>query len=241
VSFDVLGLILQAGLIVKIVLLVLVMFSVISWAIIASKWWELRGVEQDSEAFLEIYHQEPFEEVYESARDLGRSPIALVFLAACSEMARLASRAGLSAVSELDPAAMRRVTKRISWSAAHETQRLDRGLPFLAMTGSSSVYIGLFGTVVGIVQAFQGIGASGNASLAVVAPGIAEALIATAVGLVAAIPATIFYNVFSARIDADAGSIVRFAEELEEDLSQLGASGAAAAKGPGPGARATSG
>jgi len=241
VSFDVLGLILQAGLIVKLVLLVLVMFSVISWAIIASKWWELRGVEQDSEAFLEIYHQEPFEEVYDAARDLGRSSIALVFLAACSEMARLAAQAGRSTVSELEPKAMRRVCKRISWSSAHEAQRLERGLPFLAMTGSSSVYIGLFGTVVGIVQAFQGIGASGNASLAVVAPGIAEALIATAMGLVAAIPATIFYNVFSARIDAAAGSIDLFAEELEEDLGHITGSDLAAAQAPGPSARATSG
>jgi biopolymer transport protein TolQ len=241
VSFDVIGLILQAGLIVKLVLLVLAMFSVISWAIIASKWWELRGVEQDSEAFLEIYHQEPFEEVYEAARDLGRSSIALVFLAACAEMARLAAHGERATVSDLEPKEMRRVGKRISWSSAHEAQRLDRGLPFLAMTGSSSVYIGLFGTVVGIIQAFQGIAASGNASLAVVAPGIAEALIATAVGLVAAIPATIFYNVFGARIDASVGSIERFAEELEGDLEHLARSNTEAAPGPGRGARATSG
>ena len=100
--------------------------------------------------------------------------------------------------------------------------RLERGLPFLATTGNSAPFIGLFGTVIGIIQAFQGIAAAGSASLAIVAPGIAEALIATAAGLVAAIPASIFYNNFAARIDEIRASIDLFQQEFSEDLTRMG-------------------
>ena len=100
--------------------------------------------------------------------------------------------------------------------------RLDRYLPFLATVGSASPFIGLFGTVVGIIATFQSIGASGNASLAVVGPGMAEALIATGVGLAAAIPATIAYNAFVGRIDSIANQVELFSAELEADLAHLG-------------------
>jgi len=185
VSFDAFGLILQAGLIVKLVLFILFAFSLVSWAIILSKWREVRGASQDSEAFLEIYHEEPFDRAYEAASELGRSPIATVFVATCDEMGRLAKQTGRAEIRDLDASQMRGVHKQLSWLCTREAQRLERGLSFLATTGSSAVYIGLFGTVIGIIQAFQGIAESGNASLAVVAPGIAEALIATAVGLFA--------------------------------------------------------
>ncbi len=221
VSYDVFGLILQAGPIVKLVLLILVLASVISWGIIVSKWRELRGATQDSEAFLEIYHDEPFNAVYDAARDLDRSPTATIFIATCDEMSRLAKQAGHASIHEMEAAQLRQVTKRLNWLSGRETQRLERGLSFLAMTGSSAVYIGLFGTVMGIIQAFQGIAETGNASLAVVAPGIAEALIATAVGLVAAIPAMIFYNQFGATIDAIVNSISSFSSQFEEDLRYL--------------------
>ena len=220
-SFDAFGLILQAGLIVKLVLLTLFAFSLVSWAIILSKWREVRGASQDSEAFLEIYHEEPFDRAYEAATDLGRSPVAAAFMATCDEMGRRAKQAGLPAISELDSSQMRGVHQQLSWICTREAQRLERGLSFLATTGSSAVYIGLFGTVIGIIQAFQGIAESGNASLAVVAPGIAEALIATAVGLFAAIPATIFYNHFSSTIDALVESMDYFAAEFAEDLKYL--------------------
>lgn len=212
---------LQASLIVKLVLLILFIFSLVSWAIIVTKWRELRGASEDSEAFLEVYHEEPFNSAYDAAKDLDRSPLALVFLATCDEMARLVKQANRSSVHELDAAGMRLVGKYLTWVSGREAQDLERGLSFLATTGSSAVYIGLFGTVIGIIQAFQGIARSGNASLAVVAPGIAEALIATAVGLVAAIPATIFYNHYSAKVDAIVASMRRFDAQLRDDLDHL--------------------
>jgi biopolymer transport protein TolQ len=221
VSFDLANLIFQAGLIVKLVLALLGLLSVISWGIIAYKWRELSTAARDGDAFLELYHREPFDAVFQAARDLERSPVAVIFLASCNEMRRLAKVAGLTHLSQLDAQQVRSVTKRLSWTAAREAQRLERGLPFLATTGSSAPFIGLFGTVIGIIQAFQGIAVTGSASLAVVAPGIAEALIATAVGLLAAIPATIFYNLFAGRVDAIGASIELFSGEFEEDLQHM--------------------
>lgn len=220
---DVLALILQAGLIVKLVLALLAIFSVVSWGIIATKWFELRNALQDSEAFLEVYHTEPFEAAFDAGRHLDRSPLAVIFLSSCNEMRRLAQAAGQSALPRLDEGQRRSVIKVITWSAARERRRLERGLTFLATVGSSAPFIGLFGTVIGIITTFQGIGRAGNASLAVVGPGIAEALIATGVGLLAAIPATMAYNAFVARIDEVADAMGIFSTEFAEDLALLGA------------------
>jgi biopolymer transport protein TolQ len=218
VTFDLVTLVLQASLIVKLVLVLLALLSVGSWGIIVYKSRELSTAERDGEAFLDLYHRKPFEAAFDAAQHLERSPVAVVFLASCDEMRRLAKRTGLTQLGQLNSEQIRIVIKRLSWTAARETQQLERGLPFLATTGSAAPFIGLFGTVVGIIQAFQGIASAGSASLAVVAPGIAEALIATAVGLLAAIPATIFYNIFVGRIDGIATSIGLFADELEQDL-----------------------
>jgi biopolymer transport protein TolQ len=213
VSFDLLDLVFEAGPIVQLVLLLLALMSVVSWAIIATKWRELAGAAKDSEAFLDVYHSRSLEECYDAARGLRRGPLAVIFLAVRAELARQVQRGG----AERGPVAVR---GQLSWAAAKETQRLERGLSFLATTGSSAPFIGLFGTVIGIIQAFQGIAEAGSASLAVVAPGIAEALIATAIGLLAAIPATIFYNLFVGRVDAINASIELFAGELEEDVGR---------------------
>jgi biopolymer transport protein TolQ len=236
-SLDIFGLILQAGLIVQLVILLLAVFSVVSWAIIAFKWRELSAAAKDSEAFLEVYHQEGFEAAYEAARHLEQGPLAVVFLTTCSEMNRLVADAGRSSIAELDEGQMNTVNKCLIWTSSRESERLERGLSFLATTGSSAPFIGLFGTVIGIISAFQGIAAAGSASLAVVAPGIAEALIATAAGLLAAIPATIFYNVFIARIEALNSAIELFKEEFMGDLdrfTQRGVAGLPVAGGRGP-------
>ncbi len=224
-GFDVLDLILQAGLIVKLVLLVLAVFSVASWGIIVAKWLELRAAMQDSEAFLEVYHHEPFEEAFEAGRQLDRSPLSVIFLTGCNEISRFAKIDGQSAAARLDAQQTRTVSKVIGWTASRERQRLERGLTFLATVGSAAPFIGLFGTVIGIISTFQGIGRAGNASLAVVGPGIAEALVATAVGLLAAIPATMAYNAFVARIDAIAASVELYVSELDEDIAHLGSQG----------------
>jgi biopolymer transport protein TolQ len=222
VGNDVLDLVLQAGLIVKFVLLVLVVFSVVSWGIIVTKFRELRSAGQDGEAFLEVYHTEPFDSAYEAGRHLGRSPLAKIFMSSCKEMSRLALDDGMNALAQLDERQRRSVRKVILWSMARERRGLERGLTFLATVGSSAPFIGLFGTVVGIITTFQGIGRSGSASLAVVGPGIAEALIATGVGLLAAIPASMAYNAFVASIDDVTDSMELFAKEFEEDLAAFG-------------------
>ncbi|MHA7837376.1 MAG: MotA/TolQ/ExbB proton channel family protein [bacterium] len=217
-SFDLIGLILQAGLIVKLVLLLLLGFSITSWTIIATKWWELRSADQDSEAFLEVYRRDDFGEVFEAARHLDRSPLAVVFLTTGDELQQAKSREASDRARE---SLLTRLSRSIGWSAGAEARRLERGMPFLATTGSATPFIGLFGTVVGIIAAFQSIGEAGQASLAVVGPGIAEALVATAVGLLAAIPATIAYNAYASRIDGILANLDRFTAQLEQDLGRL--------------------
>lgn len=217
-SFDLISLILQAGLIVKLVLLVLLGFSITSLTIIVTKWWELRAADQDSEAFLEVYRREGFSQTYDAAQHLDRSPLAVVFLTAGDELQgawapHVSDRRGAAFLTQLE--------RSIAWSAGGQARRLEQGMPFLATTGSTTPFIGLFGTVVGIIAAFQSIGEAGQASLAIVGPGIAEALVATAVGLLAAIPATIAYNVFSGRIDGILGTLERFTGHFEEDLGRL--------------------
>jgi biopolymer transport protein TolQ len=220
-SLDALSLIWQASWIVQLVILLLVLLSVASWSIIAFKWRELRRAEQDSEAFLEVYHDGSLDAAYEAARDLDRSPLSTIFLAAYSEMHRMARFAGKAQATQLEDAHVEALARHIRWSGSEEELRLERGLNFLATTGSAAPFIGLFGTVVGIINAFQNIGMSGSASLAVVAPGIAEALIATAVGLLAAIPATIFYNYFLGDLRSLNAGIELFSAEYEGDLHRL--------------------
>jgi biopolymer transport protein TolQ len=233
VDLDIVDLILQASLIVKLVLILLAVMSIGSWAVIVSKWRELRGAAQDSEAFLEVYREEEFRAAYQAARDLDRSPLGAIFLAGCAELRRLSKKRSGEPARRLEVGQVRSIRKCLAWAADSEAKRLERGLAFLATTGNSAPFIGLLGTVIGIIGAFQGIGRSGSASLAVVAPGIAEALIATAVGLFAAIPASIAYNAFVVRIDAIAASIELFRSDFEEDLDDL-AQQASAASAPTP-------
>ncbi|MEE2679003.1 MAG: MotA/TolQ/ExbB proton channel family protein [Myxococcota bacterium] len=213
-ALDAMSLIWQASWLVQLVLLLLVLMSVFSWAIIFVKWRELRRAEQDSEAFLEVYQEGSLDAAYQLARDLDASPLAAVFLAGYGEMNRMTRQAA----GDLSDAQRGALSRQIVWSASREGLRLERGLTFLATTGSSAPFIGLFGTVIGIIDAFQGIGRTGSASLAVVAPGIAEALIATAVGLLAAIPATIFYNHFVGELRGLNAATDLFSADCEGDL-----------------------
>jgi biopolymer transport protein TolQ len=218
-SLDALSLVFQASWIVQLVILSLVLLSVFSWAVILYKSRELSRAQQDSEAFLEVYHGGSMEDAYAAAKDLDRSPLAAVFLSAYGELKRVARASGKSlAVTSGHVDAL---SRHVGWTGAREGQRLERGFTLLATTGSAAPFIGLFGTVIGIINAFQGIGRAGSASLAVVAPGIAEALIATAVGLFAAIPATVFYNVFVGRLRGITAAIDLFAVEYEGDLRRM--------------------
>jgi len=219
-SLDALGLMWQASGVVQAVLALLVLLSVVSWAVIAYNWRELWRAAQDSEAFLEVYHEGSFDAAYEAARQLDQSPLASMFTAVYGELNRLARQRGKPGVT-LEAEQLPHLLKQIAWIGSREGLRLEGRLGFLATTGSAAPFIGLFGTVIGIINAFQGIGRAGTASLAVVAPGIAEALIATAVGLAAAIPATVFYNHFLGKLRGISAAIDLFASEYEADLRRM--------------------
>ncbi len=221
-SLDLFDLIWQASWIVQLVILLLVAASILSWAAIVFKWRELNGAEQDSEAFLETYHEAGLDRAYEAAKAMERSPLSAIFLTAYGELQRIGRYAGRAPDDPLDEAQVHSLSRQVHWVAAQEELRLEARLSFLATVGAAAPFVGLFGTVIGIINAFSGIGAAGSASLAVVAPGIAEALIATAIGLFAAIPATIFYNLFVARLRELHRAIELFGDELLGDLRRPG-------------------
>jgi len=216
-----LDLILGAGLIVKLVLAILAIASVASWAVIVYKARELGAAERATEAFLASYIDRPLEAVFEVARKQTSSPLAVLFEAGFKDLARLERLRGSS--RGLTPEQAEGIVKRLAWIQTGEAHRLERGLSFLATTGSAAPFVGLFGTVVGIMNAFRDIGVSGSASLAVVAPGIAEALIATAVGLFAAIPAVIAYNYSNARLIHLLERLEAFRVEFDELLRRKAA------------------
>jgi len=232
-SLDPFDLIWQASWVVKLVIALLAASSIISWAAIVFKWRELASAEQDSEAFLDVYHDGSLDAAYDAARELNRGPLPAIFLAAYSEMNRMLKYSGRRVGDPLDDGECYTLSRHIAWASSQETLRLESRLSFLATVGSAAPFVGLFGTVVGIINAFTGIGVAGSASLAVVAPGIAEALIATAVGLFAAIPATVFYNVFVARLRELNEAITLYSAELEGDLRRHGTSAETPAKATG--------
>ena len=232
-SLDPFDLIWQASWVVQLVIVLLVAASIISWAAIIFKWREMTRAEQDSEAFLDVYHQGSPDAAYEAARELNGGPLPAIFLVAYAEMSRMLKYSGRRVGDPLDEGECRTLSRHIAWASSQETLRLESRLPFLATVGSASPFVGLFGTVVGIINAFTGIGVAGSASLAVVAPGIAEALIATAVGLFAAIPATVFYNVFVARLRELTEAVALFSAELEGDVRNPRGSAKAPARATG--------
>ena len=197
----VLTLIFKAGLVVKFVLLLLLFFSVVSWAIIIYKQKLLSKIAKETELFNTAYSRSrDWESVYHSTKDLTLSPLANLFRTTYS-------------LKGAEREELRRALRRVE---ATEAVRLEKNLSFLATTGSTTPFIGLFGTVWGIMNSFIGIGRVGAASLAVVAPGIAEALIATAAGLAAAIPAVIAYNYYLSRANRNITMMEDFSQELIE-------------------------
>jgi biopolymer transport protein TolQ len=199
-SHTVLSLVLNAGYVVKGVLLILSMFSVVSWGIMFFKWRFFSKASAESEDFVRYFRS-------------GKNPAGLNKVAGSLLVSPLASlyKMVFAEGNFSDPDEIRRSLRRY---ATLESAKLERYLNFLATTGSTTPFIGLFGTVWGIMGAFQGIGAMGSASLSVVAPGIAEALIATAAGLVAAIPAVIGYNYFLSAARRLSIEIEDFSEDL---------------------------
>ena len=199
----VLTLIFKAGLIVKFVLILLLFFSVFSWAIIFYKFRLLSKVEEESREFYQVFlKSKQWDTLYQSTKKLVISPLPTLFRAAYS----------------IEDEGFDEIRSTLNRIESMETDRLERYLTFLATTGSITPFIGLFGTVWGIMNSFMGIGRVGAASLAVVAPGIAEALIATAAGLAAAIPAVIAYNYFLSRTRKSVILTENFSRELINHL-----------------------
>ncbi len=210
-----LDLILGASLVVRVVLIALVLASIASWAVILLKARELGRADSDTQQFLDAFLGGPLETAYEVAKERSGSPMAAMFRGGFGELARRDESPPRDRVEG--------VVRRLDWVQTEEMHRLERGLAFLATTGSSAPFVGLFGTVVGIMNSFADIGTTGSASLAVVAPGIAEALVATAVGLFAAIPAVIAYNYISARLVHLGDRVDAFRSELGEVLRERAA------------------
>ena len=220
---DVLGLIARSSLPSQVVLLILVVFSVISWGVILLKIWQFKSVESQTSTFVEIFRRSSkFSEVQSVCKSLNKSPLVGVFQAGYAELnsqLRLSEPVDnalandtsnplptLKSLNALDRALLRASTVEIA--------RLERRVPFLATTASITPFIGLLGTVWGIIIAFQGIGQTGSTNLAGVAPGIAEALIATAAGLFAAIPAVYFYNHLTQKVKEMATAMDDFSLEF---------------------------
>ena len=194
---DVWSLVMDAGPMAKFVLFVLAVFSVLSWGIIAERFHTFRRAEGESDAFLDRFHEGgALPAIQDAASSLPRSPIADVFRAGFREITLNPRPADVP----LEGAPLQALDRMLRKSASSQLTQLERSLGFLATTASATPFIGLFGTVWGIMNAFRGIGVAGTASLAAYAPGIAEALVATAAGLAAAIPAVIGYNHFLGRL-----------------------------------------
>ena len=191
------------GLIVKIVLLILVFFSVVSWAIIMFKLFQIHRANSESVRFMDFFWKSKrFDAITAQVDKFASSPLTVLFNEGYGELKKVVEIDGASTGSGIstDLGGVENVSRALRRATNSEITRLEKYLTFLATTGSTSPFIGLFGTVWGIMSAFEGIGRTGSASLAVVAPGIAEALIATAIGLVAAIPAVMAYNHFQHKI-----------------------------------------
>ncbi len=206
-------LIANTGPVARTVLLILVAFSIFSWAIILRKFGTFRAARRESVEFLKVFRQsKKLSEIRAFCRSLKTSPLPEVFQSGYHEIesqATMTENPGKPRIRSLDS-----VRRALQIGASAELSRLETWLEWLAITAAVTPFIGLFGTVWGIIDAFHGLGVAGSASLQSVAPGIAEALITTAMGLFAAIPAVIFYNVFLQRIKTFGAQMDDFSQEF---------------------------
>jgi len=203
---DIMAMVIDSDPVVKLVLFVLIAFSVFSWGIIIQKWFSLSRARSGNEFILGLVHEAAgITDMRSKVEQAGDCPLAELFKGAHAELKRV------NVKGQGVPAAMLvNVENRIKSENARQTTELNHGLGFLASISNSSPFIGLFGTVWGIMDSFREIGLKGSANLSTVAPGISEALIATAAGLFVAIPAVLFYNFFTSRLAGVASQMERF-------------------------------
>ena len=214
----ILDLVRGSGLVVQFILYLLVMFSVASWGIIAHKHRQIRTAKRESEKFIEVFWEHRnLSSIHDASRGLKASPVAQVFRSGYEELVRVSrvkkeSSAGENLTTELG--GVDNVSRALKRATSVEITKLEKYLTFLATTASAAPFIGLFGTVWGIMDAFRGLSVTHSSSIQAVAPGIAEALIATAVGLAAAIPALMAYNYFVQQIKVLAVEMDNFSHEF---------------------------
>lgn len=214
----ILDLVTGSGPLVQVVLYVLILFSVVSWGIIFYKFRQVRTAKGQSERFIEIFwDSRNLSSIHDTSRELKLSPVAQVFRAGYEELVRVSRSKKELSQSEgfnTDLGGVDNVARAMKRAMSVEITKLEKSLTFLATTASTTPFIGLFGTVWGIMNAFRGLSVTHSSSIQAVAPGIAEALIATAMGLAAAIPAVMAYNHFVQRIKVLAAEMDNFSQEF---------------------------
>jgi len=219
-DLSIVGLFLQSDSIVKLVMLILLLASFWSWAIIFDKAMRIRRLRQAASSFEETFWSGgSLDDLYERVGQRPPDPMTAVFSSAMREWRRSAAK-NLLGTPGMRASLQQRIERVMSVTVGREMERVERFMAFLATVGSTAPFVGLFGTVWGIMDSFQSIAASKNTSLAVVAPGIAESLFATALGLVAAIPAVIAYNKLATDFGRYAGRLEAFATEFSAILSR---------------------
>ncbi len=228
-NFSMYGMFMQADWIVKIVMVLLLLASFWCWAIIIEKWYLFRTIKSKAARFeSDFWSSEALDKFYEKSKKRANHPMAIIFVAAMEEWFRSktttsppsTSAAAASPGAGLKLSLRERIVQVMQVARNRELEQIESGLSFLATTGASAPFIGLFGTVWGIMNSFNSIAASKNTSLVAVAPGIAEALFATAIGLFAAIPAVIAYNKFSNEMNNFANKLEDFSTEFDTILSR---------------------
>ncbi len=216
---DVWELILHSGPVVKTVIAILILLSICCWGIIFFKFLVMRSAIKESEIFLNMFWESTsLSQAYQQAKQLQQSPLAEIFRSGYMELQKFKNlKKSPSSEPDIDRSqvfGMGTIKRALDQAAIAEQARLEKNLSFLATTGNTAPFIGLFGTVWGIMESFRQIGLRGSANLATVAPGISEALIATAFGLIAAIPAVVGYNYFVSKTRMITSEMDNFSSEF---------------------------
>ena len=203
----------ESGIVAKLVLLCLLGTSVLCWAIIITKWWTFQAAHRQDESFMATFWAgKNLDDIVHQTENYAHSPVAALFKNGVKEFRKLSggpAESGFTTVEKIE-----NVSRALNRASVHEIATLEKHIGWLATTASAAPFIGLFGTVWGIMNSFQNIGATGSANLAIVAPGISEALITTAAGIGVAIPAVIAYNYFSTKIRSVSSDMDCFSQDF---------------------------
>ncbi|MBQ0816350.1 MAG: protein TolQ [Hyphomicrobiaceae bacterium] len=221
VDLSIFELFMNADIVVKLVIVGLLAISVWSWAIVFEKFVLTAKTRKEADKFEQVFWSgQSLDELYQALAQRRNTGMAALFVAAMREWKRSTEGENGDRGSPPMPGLQLRVVKVMEVAISREVERLERRLTFLATVGSTAPFVGLFGTVWGIMASFQAIGSSNSTTLAAIAPGIAEALFATALGLLAAVPAVIFYNKFNSDAARHAARLEGFADEFSAILSR---------------------